>query len=309
MNTLVTGYEGFIGNAMVGRLKGAGDFVVGIDKGRSRRDLRNAPDAFANGDIRDFNFVKKVLDDYNIEEVYHFAGQAIVKDCSDDPRSAFDVNVMGTINLLEACKECKGDVKSVVLSSSYKTFGNADVPYTEETSVNPVSVYEASKVCQQFLTLSYFHNFDVPVKIVICSNIYGPGDYNMSRIVPLNLTRLLSEQKALLSSGAKDFVREFVYVDDAIDGFIAASRKGRNGEIYCCGGTSHLKISDLIKKMCDLTGRDFSNSVEIFDGVSRFVEPKEQYIDAAKLKALGWRPKVSLDEGLKKSVDFYRNLL
>jgi nucleoside-diphosphate-sugar epimerase len=119
---------------------------------------------------------------------------------------------------------------------------------------------------------------------------------------------LLKNDKAQLNSGVRDFIREFVYIDDVVEAFIAVSRNGKSGETYCCGGTSHLTMGDLIRKMCGLLNKDFDRDVEIFDRPSQFKEIKEQYIDSTKLKSIGWEPKTSLDEGLMKSLDFYSML-
>ena len=309
MNILITGYEGFLGNALIGKLKNSENVIVGIGRGENRKkNLLHIPDVVVNGDIRNIDLIRRVIANYEIEEIYHFAAQFIVRSCSNDPYSTFDINVMGTVTLLEACRASGPTVKSIVISTSDKAFGHSSIPYTEDTPLNPLYVYETSKACQQFITQCYFHNFNIPTKVVACSNIYGPGDLNISRIIPNTITRLVKNRPAQLNSGVSDFIREFVYIDDAIEAFIAVARNGKNGEVYCCGGTSHLRIKELIEKICKLLEKPFSNNVELFTRPVQFKEIKEQYIDATKLKSLGWTPKVSLDDGLKKSIEFYKNL-
>jgi nucleoside-diphosphate-sugar epimerase len=143
MNVLVTGHTGFLGNAIVGGIKEKGDFVVGIERDENkRRDLRNHPDAFVKGDIRDYDFIRRVIVDYEVEEIYHCAAQAIVRSCANDPYTTYDINVMGTVAMLEACRNSGETVKSIVVSTSDKAFGHAPIPYTETTPLNPLYTYE-----------------------------------------------------------------------------------------------------------------------------------------------------------------------
>jgi len=310
MNILITGHEGFIGNSLLKKLKTEENRIIGFGRGEnlSRRKFLAQPDVFIKGEIRDEEKLKRVIADYEINEVYHFAAQSIVRTCANNPKSTFDINVMGTVALLEACRTSGPTVNSVVISTSDKAFGHGPIPYTEESPLKPLHAYETSKACQQLASLCYFHNFGVPAKVVACSNLYGPGDFNMTRIIPNTITRLAKGKPALLNKGAASYVRELVYIDDAVDAFITASRKGKNGEVYCCGGTEHLSIEKLIEKICHIMEKDVKNNLQIFERPSQFKEIKEQYIDSTKLQSLGWKPKYSLDEGLKKTIEWYTNL-
>ena len=240
MNILVTGATGFLGNTITGKLLNAENQVVGIRRDHNRRfNLPHSPDVYVQGDIRDYEFIRRVIADYEIEEIYHCAAQAIVRSCANDPYTTFDINVMGTVALLEACRNSGDTVKSVVISTSDKSFGHTPPPYNEDTHLNPLYTYEVSKACQHMAALNFFNNYDVPVKIVASSNVYGPGDPNFSRIIPNTIRRLASGENAILNEGVANFVREFVYVDDVAEAFILVSRKGKPGELYCCGGTEH----------------------------------------------------------------------
>lgn len=306
MICLVTGHTGFLGNAIVGGLKKRGDIVVGIERDENkRRDLRHSPDIHVKGDIRDYNFIRRVIVDYEIEEVYHCAAQAIVRSCANDPYTTYDINVMGTVSLLEACRNSGETVKSVVVSTSDKAFGHAAIPYTEKTPLNPLYTYETSKACQQLITLSYFHNYGVPAKVVASSNVYGPGDPNESRIIPNTIMRLAKGEPALLFDGVANHVREFVYVEDVVEAFIAVSRRGKNGEVYCCGGTEHLPMIDLIVDICKKMGKDPEKDIKTYQKSRYFKEIEQQYIDSSKLRSIGWGPKTSLDEGISKTIEYY----
>jgi nucleoside-diphosphate-sugar epimerase/SAM-dependent methyltransferase len=305
----VTGCEGFVGNALVGRLKNKNNLIIGLDKGKnSNTRIINTPDIFIKGDIRDFELLRKIIVDYEIEEVYHFAAQAITKICSNDPHTTFNVNAMGTATLLEVCRNWGENVKKIIISTSDKAFGNAPVPYNESSFLSPLFVYDTSKACQQLIALSYFNNYRLPIRIIACSNIYGPGDFNMSRVIPAAINRLLQERPARLWKHSADHIREFIYIDDVLDAFLLVSEKGQNGEIYCCGGTEYLKIKDLLDKICRMMGKDPLLNIKIEERPINLMELKEQFIDSTKLRSLGWAPKFSLDEGIKETIKFYQEL-
>lgn len=308
MNVLVTGHTGFLGGTILRKLIKEGHKTVGIVRDVPLLREFTSPDIIAHGDVRDFHFVRRVIADYAIEEIYHCAAQAIVGSCANDPLTTYDINIMGTVNILEACRGVGSTVKSVVVSTSDKAFGHADIPYTEATSLNPLFTYETSKACQQLITLSYFHNYGVPAKVVASSNIYGPGDPNMSRIIPNTITRLARGEKAMLNSGVADYIREFVYVEDVADAFIAVARKGANGNLYCCGGTEHLPVLDLMIHICEAMGKDPEKDIQTFERPVLLKEIEKQCIDSSKLRSIGWSPKVSLKEGLKKTIKYYTSL-
>jgi len=306
-NILVTGSTGFLGNVLVGRLKNKDNTVVGMERDVHRKGkLMHEPDISVNGDIRSYDFVRRIIVDYEIEEIYHCAAQAVVRSCANDPYTTFDINIMGTVSLLEACRNSGDVVKSIVISTSDKAFGHAKAPYTEDTPLNPMYTYETSKACQQMVSLCYFYNYGVPVRVVASSNVYGPGDPNMSRIIPNTITRLANNKPALLNEGVANYIREFVYIDDVVSAFITAARKGKNGEVYCCGGTEHLYVKDLMKKICVLMGKDHQMDVKIFQKSIYYKEIECQWIDSTKLQGLGWKPSVTLEEGLKRSIEYYK---
>jgi len=216
---------------------------------------------------------------------------------------------MGTVALLEACRNSGESVKSVVVSTSDKGFGHAEIPYTEKTSLNPLYTYETSKACQHLVSLSYFHNYGIPTKFLASSNVYGPGDSNYSRIIPNSILSLAKNKPVLLFEGVANFIREFVYIDDVANAFITASRQGVNGNVYCCGGTEHLKMIDLVSLICKLMGKDPDKNIQIFQKARYFKEIEKQFIDSSKLKSLGWTPKMTLTQGLQESIKYYTSII
>ncbi|MFA6049693.1 MAG: NAD(P)-dependent oxidoreductase [Candidatus Paceibacterota bacterium] len=302
---LVTGASGFVGAALIRRLKETpGNMVITI-----RRDyIPSEPileDVCLRGDITDYDLVRRAVADFEVDTIFHLASQSIVRICAADPVTAYNVNVMGTVNILEAVRSVGGGrVKSVVVSTSDKAFGHAPAPYTEETPLMPKYTYEATKACQDIVCQNYFHNYEVPVKIARFSNIYGPGDPNWSRLIPNTIRKIISGERPQLYTDVADYIREFVYIDDAVDGILLLDEKAPPGEIYCVGGTSVCKIDNLVKMILDICKS--SLSIELIQKQAVFKEIETQYIDATKVKALGWNAKFSLEEGLKRTIEHYR---
>lgn len=305
MNILITGSGGFLGNNLIKKLRTETNQIIGLSKEGLEREVENSPDISIRGDVRDTDFIKRIIHKYKIEEVYHLAGISTVSNCSRDPLSAFEINVLGTVSLLEACRLSGKNIKSIVLSSSDKIFEGSKAPHNEETKVSPRDVYGSSMACRDLAALSYFRNFDMPVKIVVCSNIYGPGDDNL-RIIPGTIQKVLRGGKASLYQQAKDYVREFVYVDDAVNAFVLVARRGIAGEMYCCGGTEQVTLRELLDRISSLMGKMPEESVELINKKDFRKEELSQYINSSKLRSLGWAPRVSLDSGIKKTIDFYR---
>lgn len=303
---LVTGASGFVGSRLIENLKrDSNNVVVAL-----RRDVDNSQEVLEDysvrGDLEDYDLVRRMVSDYEIESVYHMASNSIVRICAEDPRSAYSTNVMGTVNLLEAIRQGAPNIKSVVISTSDKAFGHAPVPYDEESPLKPKYTYEATKACQDIVGQNYFHNYRVPVKIARLSNIYGPGDPNCSRVIPNTIRRLLEGQGAMLYTDVADHVREFIYIDDAIEAYKTLDKHGTPGEPYCVGGGSVLKAKDLVKLISDLIGSEMP--VEFVERSSVFKEIQEQYMDSSKIMALGWKPKMSLEEGIKKTIKYYKKV-
>lgn len=304
---LVTGATGFLGGALAETLYYEGDdYVVamGRDDNARRRPLAHH---WVWGDVRDYDFVRRVLADYEIDTVYHMAAQAIVRVCSNDPVTAYDINVMGTVRLLEACRSLREQVKNIVVSVSDKAYGHVAPPYDESTPFDPRYIYEASKACQDIAARSYAYNYGLPVKVARSSNVYGPGDPNMSRLIPNTIVRCLLGKSPILHRGVMGYVREFVYISDVVEAFRLIAREGIPGEAYCIGGTECYSVLDLVDRIIQKI--DVRLVAEVQEKSAVFKEIEKQWMDASRLKGLGWQPKVSLDEGLQLAIDYYREEL
>lgn len=311
-NVLITGVTGFIGSHLARRLRKEGARVVGIV-----RDIdRVAPalmDRCLMGDICDYDFVRRAISDNEIEFVFHLAASAIVRISARDPMTTYQVNVMGTVNVLEACRSV-GKCTSIVVASSDKAYGDhEELPYKETHALVPKNTYDTSKACMDMVARSYAHNYDMPVVVTRCSNVYGPGDMNLSRIIPNTINRILSGVPPLLYSDIEKMEREFIYVDDVTNAYLALARVANSdaGQAYNIGGTGPVRIRDLTKLICDKMNRH-DLEPEIVQRDNAFREIQRQYIDAGFLcNSTGWNPEVSLDDGISRTVcwytDFFRN--
>lgn len=308
-SVLITGASGFIGGALLKSYTaglGSNVEIIAMVHDYHRADVTKvSADHIVIGDITDYNFLCRVISEYEINTIFHLASQAIVRSCANDPMSAYETNVMGMVKLLEAVRTVgMNTVKSIVVSTSDKAFGHAPPPYDEHTPLMPKYTYEATKTCQDIVAQNYFHNYGVPTKICRCSNVYGPGDPNESRIIPNTIKRIRSGNKPVIYSDVAEYVREFIFIDDVVSAFKIVDEKAAPGEIFCVGGTEALKVKDLVQRILDLSGSELEVEY-ITKTASVFKEIDTQYINADKLKALGWSPAYGIDEGIKETLRYY----
>lgn len=307
-NVLITGVSGFIGSRLALRLRAEGKNVVGLvtnlhGKG-VQEELFDAGCIMEFGSITDHDKIRGILSAHEIDTVYHLAAYAIVRLSARDPMSTYDVNVMGTVKLLEACRSY-GSVKKIVVASSDKAYGDHDVlPYTEEHPLQPLNTYDTSKACMDMISRSYAHNYDMPVVVTRCSNVYGPGDRNWSRIIPNTIRRALNNQPPMFYSDVEKMVREFIYIDDVIEAYLCLgnSEDNANGRAFNVGGTHPIEIQEIAAVILSLMGRqDLCPISQLRE--KNFQEIREQYINADKLTTLcGWQPRVSLAAGIAETI-------
>lgn len=306
-NVLITGAAGFMGVNLYSRLLKSADMkdskiVLFYHHEKPSVDFSSASNVVAiQGSLNDYNLLCEIINKYDINTIYHFGSNSIVRKCASDPFNAYLTNVMGTVTLLEAVRNVgMNTIKKIIVSTSDKVYGHAPHPYTEETAFMPKYTYESTKACQDIIAQNYFFNYGLPINIIRCSNIYGPNDPNTSRLIPNVIRCINNKENPKLHSGVKDFIREFVYVEDLIDALFLIESKAVNGEVYCVGGTGDISIIDFINKICKVMNH--TKGIDVIEKPANFQEIAEQSIDSSKLKALGWVPKFTLDEGLMECV-------
>jgi CDP-glucose 4,6-dehydratase len=309
---LVTGAHGLLGSWLVKALLEGGARVVAL-----RRDepavsslellgLAREVDVI-HGDVSDEDLVARALNEYDVDSVFHLAAQTLVGTANRAPLSTFETNIRGTWLLLEACR--LHGAERVIVASSDKAYGRqAELPYREEQALQPVYPYDVSKAAADMLARSYWHTFELPVAVTRFANVYGGADTNHSRLIPGAVcAALVSRPPVVRSDGSPE--RDFLYVEDAARAYLAiweALGRGEGlGEAFNAGGGEPHRVSDVIALICRLAGTDARPDIR--GQGTPHGEIDRQWVDPAKLRRLtGWEPFVALEDGLGRTIDWYR---
>lgn len=302
---LITGANGFLGSRLAYLSLNCDDSntVFGLYREKNHKTPKEAkPIVYLQCDINDLEGLKRIISDYEIEVVYHLAAQSIVRIANTNPLYCFQNNVIGTANVLESVRQINPKIK-VVCASSDKAYGeHEELPYQEDFALKAGDPYSTSKACGDLVAQSYAKTYGLNVNIIRSANIYGPGDMNLSRIIPNTILRIKKGQKPQIYSGVMDFVREFIYVDDVCSAYQIAAHAGVYGQSFNVGTSHVFKVSDLIGKICVMMG--WNEGIEVID--KSFHEITTQYLTSAKIELLyGWEPKTDINEGLKKTIAWY----
>ena len=310
---LITGGTGFLGSHITKRLIEDVESITIVTTDIRQQTTLKALGVdidkinLVKGDVRDFDFLRLLFNEYEFDTVFHLGALSEVKKCQPDPKLAFDVNVGGTVNILEACR-MYGKVKAVVVSSSDKAYGSGEVPYVEGQSLNGVGTYEVSKSATDLIARSFYSNYGVPVVVTRCSNLYGGGDMNFSRVIPNNINKILNDESPMIWKGSEKSTREFLYIDDAVNAYLSLVENidKTKGEAYNIGSGEIFTIEELLNTLLDTMDSD----LEIEYVEKDFPEISHQYLDSSKIKEhTGWKPETSLFVGLTKSIESYEEIL
>ena len=310
---LITGGTGFLGSHITKRLVDKVESVtIATTDIRQQTTLKSLgididKINLVKGDVRDFDFIRLLFNEYEFDTVFHLGALSEVRKCQPDPKLAFDINVGGTVNVLEACR-LYGKVKAVVVSSSDKAYGSGEVPYVEGQSLNGVGTYEVSKSATDLIARSFYSNYGVPVVVTRCSNLYGGGDMNFTRVIPNNIKKILNGEKPIIWRGSEKSTREFLYIDDAVDAYLSLVKNvdKTKGEAYNIGSGEIFTIEELLNELLDT----MESNLEIEYTEKDFPEISHQYLDSSKIKEhTGWKPETSLSVGLEKSIQSYKEIL
>jgi len=311
-NVLITGYEGFLGSHISSTLLNYGARIWGLDIKihreqiiLSNKELKRI--SIIKGSVENFSLVSKIIRENKIEYIFHLAAKALVNECLKKPIKCFSTNIKGTWNVLEAARN-NNTIKAIIIASSDKAYGShKKLPYTEAAPLLGNHPYDVSKSCADLIAYTYFYSYGLPVAITRCGNIYGPGDFNFSRIVPDTIRCALSEKALLIRSDGK-FTRDYVFVDDIINGYILLAEKlaplKLGGEAFNFSSENPISVLELVGKIYRIVGKKPNYRIL---GTAKY-EIKHQYLSAAKArKILGWKPRYILKEGLKRTIKWYRD--
>jgi len=304
---LVTGAGGFIGSHLTERLVNLGGMVRAFVRYNSRNDrglLEILPSAVKQkidvfmGDLRDSESVREAMKD--VEIVFHLGALIAIPYSYIHPREVIDTNIIGTLNVLNAARDYR--VKKVIHTSTSEVYGTAQyVPIDEKHPLQGQSPYSASKIAADKIAESFYRSYESPIVIIRPFNTYGPRQ-SARAVIPTIIAQALTGDKIFL--GSLHPIRDFTYIEDVIDGFIKMVEiDDISGEVINLGSGFGISIEELTKRIIALMGKN----VEIlFD--SRRVRPPKSEVEkliannSKAVKLLHWEPKVSLDEGIKKTI-------
>ncbi|MEW6409270.1 MAG: GDP-mannose 4,6-dehydratase [Nitrospirota bacterium] len=309
---LVTGGAGFIGSHLVENLLKVGKKVICIDNLDDFYDpaikrtniseaLLNPNFRFIEADIRDTNFLKEDLSSKDIDIIIHLAALAGVRASIQNPLLYADVNIKGTINMLELAKDLQ--VRHFVFASSSSVYGdNKKIPFSENDTVdNPVSPYGATKKTCEILCYTYHRLYDIPVTCLRYFTVYGPRQRPEMAIH--KFTRMIDRDEPIPVYGDGESLRDYTYIDDAIDGTIKAIKNPFGYEIFNIGESRTVKLKDLISLIEDVLGK----KAVIERLPMQLGDVSITYADITKSKKmLGYNPQVAIEDGIKRFVKWYK---
>jgi CDP-glucose 4,6-dehydratase len=308
----VTGATGLVGGWLVKRLLAASADVVclvrdWLPKCELVRSGLIERVKIVRGDVRDQELLERTLGEYEIDTVIHLAAQTIVGVANRNPVSTFDTNIRGTWALLEACRRSPS-VKQIVIASSDKAYGDqTQLPYAEDAPLKGRHPYDVSKSCADLIAQAYAHSYQLPVAITRCGNFYGGGDLNWNRIVPGTIRAVLRGQRPVIRSDGS-YIRDYFYVEDGAAAYMLlaerlAEDRSLRGEAFNFSNELQITVLELVQEILKRMGS--SLTPDIRNEASN--EIRHQYLSAEKARRrLGWRPLFSLDEGLNRTIQWYR---
>lgn len=313
--TLITGATGLVGGWVVRRLLAASAQVACLvrDWTPSCELVRSGQlDQIicVRGDVQDQALLERVLGEYEIDTVMHLAAQTIVPIANRNPIGTFETNIAGTWALLEACRRSPM-VKQIVLASSDKAYGDqAELPYDEQTPLQGRHPYDVSKSCADLIAQSYAVTYGLPVVITRCGNFYGGGDLNWNRIVPGTIRSVVRQQRPVIRSDGS-FVRDYFYVEDGAAAYMLLAEKLAKdrtlaGQAFNFSNETPVTVLTLVEQILRLMHSNLEP--EIQNQASN--EIRCQHLSAAKARSLlDWQPLFPLDDGLQRTVAWYRAFL
>ena len=313
--TLVTGATGLVGSWLVRRLINSGaDVVCLVRDWVPQSELVRAQlieqVKVVRGDLVDGDLLERILGEYEIDTVIHLAAQSIVSIANRNPVSTFETNVRGTWLLLEACRRSPL-VKQIIVASSDKAYGDQDIlPYREDMSLQGRHPYDVSKSAADLIAQAYATSYDLPLVITRCGNFFGGGDLNWNRIIPGTIRSILRDQRPVIRSDGQ-YVRDYFYVEDGAAVYMLlaeqlAQKPELIGSAFNFGYELQVTVLELVKKLLHLMHSRLEPL--ILNETSN--EILCQYLSAERARQeLGWQPLFSMDESLKRTINWYEELL
>lgn len=312
---LVTGASGLVGGWVVRRLLEAEADVVclirdDIPDSELTRSGMNTRIKTVHGQVQDQSLMERALGEYEVQTVIHLAAQTIVGVANRNPISTFESNIAGTWVLLEAARRSPA-VKQIVIASSDKAYGDQpNLPYTEDAPLQGRHPYDVSKSCADLIAQSYAVSYGLPVVVTRCGNFYGGGDLNWNRIIPGTIRSILRGTRPVIRSDG-NYIRDYFYVEDGAHAYLTLAEKLAEqpelaGHAFNFSNQISVSVIEIVQKI--LAAMDSDLEPDIRNEANN--EIRNQVLDAAKARTmLQWSPLFSLDEGLTRTISWYRDFL
>lgn len=311
----VTGCTGLLGGWLTDWLVGAGANVVGLVRDSvpgsnfHRLGLTDRV-VTVRGELEDYGVIDRILNEYEVEVVFHLGAQTIVGIANENPLSTFSANITGTWNVLEAARR-SSRVKAIVLASSDKAYGtHAELPYRETAPLIGRHPYDVSKSCADLIAQAYWESYRLPVSITRCGNFYGGGDLNFNRIVPGTIRSLFDGERPIIRSDGT-LIRDYFYIKDAVNAYVMLAEHLLNGEAageaYNFSNEIQMTVRELVALTCELFGGPIHEPIVLNDAPN---EIPHQYLSAEKARTeLRWAPLHTLRDGLAETIAWYKDYL
>ena len=322
---LITGINGFVGGNLAKELIKDGAHVYGLVRNLNQDSFlfyegldKNVN--IINGNIIDYQLLKNLFSEENIEICFHLAAQVEVGVAKEYPLLTWETNVRGTYTLLEAIRENAKNIQSVIIASSDKSYGPYPpeaMPYMEEYPLQPIYPYDTSKACADFIAQSYAKGiFNIPTIITRFANIYGPGQLNFSALIPDCIRSALGYSEFIPRSDGSH-IRDFLFVSDVSElykilAMELSKNKGFSGEIFNAGTNTAHKVKDIVNKVYEILNNksDLKIIEKQFKNNKTIGEIDIQYMNYEKLlNNFNWSPKTNFNSGLDTTIKWYEKYL
>ncbi len=319
---LITGGAGFIGSHVIRRMitNNPDTKILNLDQLtyagnlENLKDIENAPNYhFVRGDITDTAFLEGLFQEYEIDGVIHLAAESHVDRSIADPMAFISTNIVGTVNLLNACRAAWKDMNGKLFYhiSTDEVYGSLgkDGLFTEETAYDPRSPYSASKASSDHLVRAYHHTYGLPVVLSNCSNNYGPNQFP-EKLIPLAIYNILN-MKPIPVYGKGENIRDWLFVEDHASAIELIFKKGVHGRTYNIGGLNEWTNIDLIKLLCQIMDEKLERAPGTSEKLITFVKDRAGHdlryaIDSTRIEEeLNWKPSLTFEQGLARTVDWY----